>query len=79
MRETYVDAARRGRHTWPRYLLGILLILFFYLILGQVLTLFLVAAFGGSLADLSTLSPFRFYLAFNAGFLPFLVGIVLAV
>lgn len=79
MRETYVDAARQGRHTWPRYLLGILLILFFYLILGQVLTLFLVDAFGGSLADLSTLSPFRFYLAFNAGSLPFLVGIMLAV
>ncbi len=79
MGETYIDAARRGKNTWLRYLLGILLILFFWLVLGQGLFLILVDAFGGSLVDLSPLGPFQFYLAFNATFLPFLVGIVLAV
>jgi len=79
MSETYVDTARRGKHTWPRYLLGILLSLFFWLVLGQGLFLVLVDAFGGTLVDISPLGPFQFYLALNATFLPFLVGIVLAV
>jgi uncharacterized protein len=81
MNETYVDAARRGKNTWPRYLLGAVLILFFWQVLGLGLTFILVGAFGGSLNEPSWAleGPFQFYLAFNAIFLPFLVGIVLAV
>lgn len=79
MGKTYLDAARQGKNTWLRYLLGILLILFFYLILGLGLSAVLVGAFGGSVADPSTMGPFRFYLVFNAGYLLFLLGIVLAV
>ena len=81
MNETYVDAARRGKNTWPRYLLGAVLILFFWQVLGLGLTFILVGAFDGSLNEPSWAleGPFQFYLAFNAIFLPFLVGIVLAV
>jgi len=76
MNETYVDAARRGKNTWPRYLLGAVLILFFWQVLGQVLSFILIYPFGGSL---SALGPLQFSIIFNSQFLVFLVGIVLAV
>lgn len=82
MSETYVDAARRGKNTWPRYLLGTLLILFFWLVIGNVLSGVLIFAFGGSIADLaepSSLGRFRGYLVLSAAFLTFLGGIVLVV
>jgi uncharacterized protein len=79
MGETYVGNARRGKHTWPRYVLGALVILFFWQVLGQALTLTLVYAFGGTIADPSALGPLQYYLSFNAAFPVFLLGIVLVV
>jgi membrane protease YdiL (CAAX protease family) len=81
-RETYIDAARRGKHTWPRYLLGFLLILFFWQVIGAVVSGFLITAFGGSVAD--TMNPLSLggvqgFLVFNINFLIILAGIVLAV
>ncbi len=34
--ETYVEAGRRGKNTWPRYLLGVVFILFMWFGLAVV-------------------------------------------
>ncbi|WP_228013030.1 hypothetical protein [Nostoc edaphicum] len=36
---TYVEAARRGSHRWWRYLLGLVIILFAWLVVGTVASL----------------------------------------
>lgn len=83
MNESYLDAARWGRQSGWRYLLGILFILFMYLVVGGVLAVFVAALFGGSAQQLATepslLGLIEGYLALNVTFLPFLAGVVLAV
>lgn len=87
--ETYVEVARRGGHTWWRYLLGLAVILFSWLVVGSVLSLVVILALGGfeldagSPADVSSFlasfGPVGGYLVVNAAFPPFLIGVVLAV
>lgn len=84
--ETYVEAARRGKHQWWRYLLGLVVILFAWLVVGTVasfLVAFLlggqegIAAFGQT--DSSVLGPFGSFLTVMAGFPFFLAGVLIAV
>lgn len=75
---TYVDEARRGEHRWWRYLLGLVVILVMYLIIGTAASLALTYAFTGGL-DLSALSPVAGYVVTMAGFPFFLAGIILTV
>ncbi len=44
---TYVEAARRGRHQWWRYLLGLVVILFAWLVFGSVGSLLVAFAIAG--------------------------------
>ena len=83
---TYVEAAKRGRHRWWRYLVGLVVILFAWLVVGtvaSVLVAFLlggqegIAAFGQ--ADSSVLGPFGHFLGIMASFLFFLAGVLIAV
>lgn len=87
--ETYVEAARRGGHSWWRYLMGIFAILFSWLVVGGLLTFGLAFGLGGpgldpaSLADVSAygevFGPVGGYLILNSGFPVFLSGILLTV
>lgn len=75
---TYVDEARRGEHRWWRYLLGIVVILIMYFVVGTAASLALTYAFTGGL-DVSALSPVAGFVVTMAGFPFFLAGIVLTV
>ena len=84
--ETYVEAARRGGHRWWRYLLGLVVILFSWLVVGSVASLLVAFALGGregiaafGQADSSVLGPFGSFLGIMASFLFFLAGVLIAV
>jgi hypothetical protein len=34
MNETYLEAGRRGKNTWPRYLLGVVFVLLMWFVVG---------------------------------------------
>jgi uncharacterized protein len=81
--ETYLEAGRRGKNTWPRYLLGVIFILFMWFVVGGRASLAL-----GSLLDVSAeqiakvpSSPglIAGYLVLSASFPFFLLGTLLAV
>jgi membrane protease YdiL (CAAX protease family) len=84
--KTYVEAARRGKDNCWRYLLGTVLVVFFWLGIGGLLSVALILAFSG--ADLRSLGedPFAFeaigqierYVLINAAFPVLLLGTVLA-
>lgn len=83
---TYVEAARRGGHRWWRYLVGLVIILFPWLVVGTVATVLVAFALGGQQGittlgqtDSSVLGPFGSFLAVMAGFPFFLAGILIAV
>ena len=42
MSQSYLEIAKQGKNAWWRYLLGILLIIFFWIIIGTIATLILV-------------------------------------
>jgi hypothetical protein len=42
---TYVEAARRGSHRWWRYLLGLVIILFTWLVVGTIGSLLVAIAY----------------------------------
>lgn len=78
---TYIDAARQGKNTWLRYLLGILLILFFWWGIGGAVSFILAFALSGA-TDLSappSLGAIQRYLVVGVTYGFFLVGVVLAV
>lgn len=87
--ENYVGAAQRGGHSWWRYLLGLAVILFSWLVVGSVLSIVAVLALGGFdleagaagdvSAFLASFGPVGGYLVVNVAFPPFLLGVVLAV
>ncbi len=90
MSQTYLDIARQGKNNWWRYLLGIILILFFWLIVGGIAAgIFLilpVANQGLSSSELtqqveaSLRKPsIQTYLIINIQFIFFLLGIFLSV
>lgn len=83
---TYVEAARRGRHRWWRYLLGLVIILFTWLVGGSVASLLVTFALGGQeglaafgQADSSVLGPFGSFLVAMAGFPLLLAGVLVAI
>ena len=84
--ETYVEAARRGEHRWWRYLLGLVVILFAWLVVGSAASLLVAFALGGQegiaafgQADSSVLGPLGHFLGIMAGFPFFFVGVLIAV
>ena len=83
---TYVEAARRGSHRWWRYLLGLVIILFAWLVVGTVASLLVAIAIGGQegfaafrQADYSALGSVGSFLVILAGFPCFLGGTLLTV
>lgn len=75
---TYVEAARRGGHRWWRYLVGLVVILFSWLVVGSVASVLVAFALGGQ-ADPSVLGPAGEFLFIMAGFPFFLAGILVTV
>ncbi len=84
--ETYVEAARRGGHRWWRYLLGLLVICFSYMVVANVASALVAFALGGQegLAalgrlDYAAFGPIGGFLVVMAGFPFFLAGVLIAV
>lgn len=83
---TYVEAAHWGKHQWWRYLLGLVVILFAWLVVGSVASLLVAFALGGQegiaafgQADSSVIGPLGHFLGIMASFLFFLAGVLIAV
>jgi uncharacterized protein len=75
---TYVEAARWGKHRGWRYVLGLMIILFAWLIVGTVASVLVAFALSGQ-PDHTALSPVGRFLYIMAGFPFFLAGILLTV
>jgi membrane protease YdiL (CAAX protease family) len=83
---TYVEAAWREGHRRWRYLLGLVIILFAWLVVGSAAALLVSFTLGGqegiaafSQADSSVLGPWGGFLGIMASFLCFFAGILIAV
>lgn len=76
--ESYVVEARRGRHAWWRYALGMLIVLLIWLILGSAVSLLITYAVSGGL-DTTQLPPVTRFVVTMAGFPFFLAGLVFTV
>ncbi len=77
---TYVEAARRGKHRGWRYLLGLVVILFSWLVVGSVASALVAFAIDGQAGfaafrrgDLAALGSVGSFVVIMAGF-PFLLG-----
>ena len=84
--ETYVEAARRGDYRWWRYVLGLVVILFSWMVLANVASVLVAFALGGQegLAalgrlDYAAFGPVGGFLVAMAGFPVFLAGVLIAV
>lgn len=75
---TYVEAARWGKHRGWRYVLGLAIILFAWLVVGSGASVLVAFALGGQ-ADHSVLDLVEYYLFVMASFLFFLAGVLIAV
>ncbi|MEA5599094.1 type II CAAX endopeptidase family protein [Rivularia sp. UHCC 0363] len=75
---TYVEAARWDKYRGWRYVLGLMIILFAWLVVGSGASVIVAIALGGQ-ADPSVLAPVEYYLFVMASFLPFLAGVLIAV
>ena len=75
---TYVEAARWGKHQGWRYVLGLMIILFAWLIVGSGASVLVAFALGGQ-ADPSVLGLVEYYLFIMVSFLFFLAGVLIAV
>ncbi|MCC5618168.1 CPBP family intramembrane metalloprotease [Nostoc sp. CHAB 5836] len=83
---TYVEAARWGKHRWWRYLLGLMIILFAWMVVANFASAIVALALGGKegVAALSRLDYAAFgsvggFVVVMAGFPVFLAGILIAV
>ena len=81
--ETYLEAGRRGKNSWWRYLLGVIFIVFMWFVVGGRASLALGNVLGISpeqiATDPSAAGPIAGYLVISASFPVFLLGSVLAV
>jgi membrane protease YdiL (CAAX protease family) len=81
--ETYLEAGKRGKNTWPSYLLGVVFILFMWFVVGgwAVLALgsLLGVPTGQTATEPSSAGLIAGYLVLGAGFPFFLLGTLLAV
>ncbi|MBD2058327.1 CPBP family intramembrane metalloprotease [Oculatella sp. FACHB-28] len=75
---TYVEAARWGKYRGWRYLLGLMIILFAWLIVGTGASVLVAFAFSGQ-PDYTVLDPFGKFLFVMVGFPFFLAGVLIAV
>ena len=75
---TYVEAARWGKYRGWRYVLGLVVILFAWLVVGTGASVLVPFALSGQ-PDYSVLGPFGKFLFVMAGFAFFLVGVLIAV
>jgi uncharacterized protein len=75
---SYVEAARRGEHQWWRYLLGLVVILFAWLVVGIFASVLVPFALTGQ-PDYTVLEPVGNFLFNMASFPFFLAGTLLAV
>jgi uncharacterized protein len=75
---TYVEAARWGKYRGWRYVLGLVIILFAWLVVGSGASVLVAFALGGQ-ADPSVLGLVEYYLFVMVGFLFFLAGVLIAV
>lgn len=83
---TYVEAARGGGHRWWRYLVGLVVILFAWMVVANVASALVAFALGGQegLAalgrlDYAAFGPVGGFLVVMAGFPLFLAGVLIAV
>ncbi|WP_114558174.1 CPBP family intramembrane glutamic endopeptidase [Desertihabitans aurantiacus] len=81
--ESYVEAARRGRHRWWHYLLGLALVLFAWMVVANVASALVAFALGGEegvaafgRVDFAALGPVGGFLVLMAGW-PVTLGAVL--
>jgi uncharacterized protein len=83
VKETYLEAGRRGKNTWPRYVLGVIFILFMWLVLGGWVSLALGSLLGVSAEQIATepssAGLIAGYLLLGAPFPVFLLGTLLTV
>ncbi|BAY81394.1 abortive infection protein [Calothrix parasitica NIES-267] len=91
MSQTYLDVARQGKNNWWRYLLGTIVILFFWFILGTLVSGILSAIFLAeqglsqselleeTVASLEKPSSIQTYLTISTQFIFFCFGIFLSV
>ncbi len=83
---SYLEAARWGKNSWWRYLLGILLIVCFWFGIGSLLTVASILALSGidlgtfleNPSTLDAIGPLGWYVSINMAFPLFLLGTVLA-
>jgi hypothetical protein len=75
---TYVEAAKWGKYRGWRYVLGLVVILFAWLVAGTGASVLVAFAFSGQ-PDYSVLGPFGKFLFVIAGFPFFLAGVLIAV
>ncbi|HEY9799464.1 MAG TPA: type II CAAX endopeptidase family protein [Leptolyngbyaceae cyanobacterium] len=75
---TYVEAARWGKHRGWRYPLGLVIILFAWLVVGSGASVLVAFALGGQ-ADPSVFGLVEYYLFVMASFLFFLAGVLITV
>ncbi|MBD2248965.1 CPBP family intramembrane glutamic endopeptidase [Nostoc sp. FACHB-888] len=83
---TYVEAARWGKYRWWRYLLGLMIILFAWMIAANVASALVAFALDGQEGvaalgrlDYAAFSPVGGFVVVMAGFPVFLAGILIAV
>ncbi|WP_242041008.1 hypothetical protein [Leptolyngbya sp. FACHB-261] len=79
---TYVEAARWGKHRGWRYVLGLVVILFAWLVVGTGASVLVAIALSGQdyfVLDYFVLGPFGKFLYVMAGFPVFLAGVLIAV
>ena len=85
-KDPYLDLARLGKNDWWRYVLAVLLILFFWQILGSMPTVFLllwVIVFGDvqtitAAVSLPGVDPIVKFVALMLASIFFIIGIILA-
>jgi membrane protease YdiL (CAAX protease family) len=75
---TYVEAARWGKYRGWRYVLGLVVILFAWLVVGTGASVLVAFAFSGQ-PDYTVLDSFGKFLFVMVGFLFFLAGVLIAV
>lgn len=75
---TYVEAAQQGKNDWWRYLLGVMVILVAWLVVGSAASIGVAFALGGQ-ADPSVLGSVEYFLFVMVSFLFFFAGTLLAV
>ncbi|MEA5574381.1 type II CAAX endopeptidase family protein [Calothrix sp. UHCC 0171] len=83
---TYVDAAGWGKYRWWRYVLGLMIILFAWMVVANFVSAIVALAIGGqegvaafSRLDYAAFGPIWGFVVVMAGFPVFLAGILIAV